>query len=90
MISHGTEVVASDGRKVGTVAEIFVTPDGKVTGFVVKAGFLFKRDVVIPIEWVAEIGEKHIRLKMTADDTEESGHPVPEGMRPMPSTAPGT
>ena len=73
VISAGTDVLAADGRKVGTVAEVIVGPDGAVTGFVVRAGFLFKHDVLIPVAWIADIGDRHIHLKVTAEQAEQ-GH----------------
>ena len=73
VIGAGTDVLAADGRKVGTVAEVLVGPDGGVTGFVVKAGHLFKHDVQVPIERVAEVGDRHIHLNITAEQAEAAG-----------------
>lgn len=86
VISSGTEVVAIDGKSIGRVAEVFVAPDDSASGFVVKAGVFFKRDVVIPVEWVDNIGEKTIRLKVTADQAEEA-RPAPEIPQELLSTA---
>jgi uncharacterized protein YrrD len=86
VISSGTEVVALDGKTVGYVAEVFVAPDRSVSGFVVKAGIFFKHDIVVPIEWVDDIGEKTIRLKVTADQAKEA-RPAPEIPRELFATA---
>jgi uncharacterized protein YrrD len=72
-MSAGTDVIASDGRRVGTVHEVTYGADGGVTGFVVKEGVLFKHDVRIPIERVATMGAKHIHLNVTAEEAEAAG-----------------
>lgn len=54
----GTEVVATDG-KVGHVEDVcFDRATGRASSIVVRRGFLFHREVTLPIEWVATIGEK--------------------------------
>ncbi|HET8522783.1 MAG TPA: PRC-barrel domain-containing protein [Thermomicrobiales bacterium] len=70
MISDGTDVVGSDGKKVGAVDEVLFAPNGDLEGFVVKAGFLFKHDVRVPMDWVADTGHDKIRLKITSDEAE--------------------
>jgi len=71
IISSGTDVLDLDGQKVGTVAEVMVDPkSGSAGGFVVREGILFKSDRFIPIEWVGDIGEKHIRLLVSAEQVE--------------------
>lgn len=67
-IDKGTEVVGSDGDKVGEVEEIRMDADGKTTGFVVKSGFIFTKDVEIPMDLVDHISGVHIALKVTADE----------------------
>jgi uncharacterized protein YrrD len=73
VMSAGTDVIASDGRRVGKVHEVTYGADGGVTGFVVKEGVLFKHDVRIPIERVATMGAKHVHLNVTAEEAEASG-----------------
>ena len=73
MIGKGTDVVGADGRKVGTVDEVFTGDRGTVEAFLVKAGFLFKHDVRIPIAWVKEVDDDRVLLTVTAEDAERSG-----------------
>ncbi len=76
IISEGTDVVGSDGEKIGTVDEIVYAEDGALSGFVVKAGFLLTHDVRVPINWVAETGEQHIRLNVPAAEAESQSFDI--------------
>lgn len=69
-LDTGTDVVGSDGDKVGEVDEILTDADGHVSGFVVKSGFIFKTDVHIPMSAVESITGSHIMLNMTGDEAE--------------------
>jgi uncharacterized protein YrrD len=88
VIGTGTDVIAADGRKVGTVAEVMVDRNGFVSGFVIREGFLFTRDVFIPVAWIAEIGSERIRLKVSAEQAEASAQQAPDA-RLTPATQPG-
>jgi sporulation protein YlmC with PRC-barrel domain len=70
MISEGTEVYGADGDKVGSVGEILVGDDGAINGFVVSKGFIFKKDVRVPIDWVESADGSEIRLNVTAAQAE--------------------
>jgi uncharacterized protein YrrD len=70
MISEGTDVVGSDGEKIGTVGNVVVGDGGAIRGFVVSAGLVLKRDVRIPIDWVSSAGEDEVRLRVTAAEAE--------------------
>lgn len=76
VISEGTDVVGVDGDKVGTVDEIVFDSDGRITGFIVRAGFIFTRDVRIPMDWVDATGEDRITLKINADSAEARSYDV--------------
>lgn len=67
-IDKGTEVVGSDGDKVGEVEEVVMDANGKPTGFVVKSGFIFTNDVEIPMSLVDHMSGVHITLNVTADE----------------------
>jgi uncharacterized protein YrrD len=76
VISEGTDVVGADGEKVGTVDEIMFDEYGKIYGFVVRAGFVFTRDVRIPMDWVESTGGEHIRLRLDAANAEARSYDV--------------
>jgi uncharacterized protein YrrD len=73
LLSEGTDVVGSDGKKVGRVDEVFVS-ERAITGFLVKAGHLFRHDIRVPMSAVAGISHAHVRLNVTA---EEAAHLSP-------------
>jgi len=67
-IRPGTEVWATDG-KVGTVDDVFVDPQtNRVTGFVVKEGFIFQHDVEVSLAQISSIGSERIDLKVAKAD----------------------
>jgi uncharacterized protein YrrD len=71
VIDSGTNVIGSDGKKLGTVDEITYGPEGQLTGFIVRAGFLFHHDVTVPAELIESIGEDHVRLRVTEEKLEQ-------------------
>ena len=72
VIGTGTDVVAADGRKVGTVAEVIVDPDGYVTGFVVKKASSSSTTCSSPSPGSLTSATNSIRLKVTAEQAEAS------------------
>lgn len=71
-IDAGTDVVGSDGNKVGEVEELIMDSSGKTTGFIVKSGFLFTHDVEIPMSIVDHISGAKITLNVTGDEAENA------------------
>lgn len=71
-IDKGTDVIGNDGDKVGEVDELMTDADGNITGFVVKAGFLFTHDVEIPMSLVDHMSGEHIALSVSADQADQS------------------
>ena len=75
MIDRGTDVIGAEGAKVGIVDQVLFDEGGPLRGFIVKTGFLFKRDVTIPIDWVAEVGSQSIHLNVTAKEAKQRPQP---------------
>jgi uncharacterized protein YrrD len=71
-LDHGTDVISSDGEKIGKVDEVLLGDDNEITGFVVQAGFLFHHDIAIPAEWVANITHEHVHLNVTKAKAEQA------------------
>ena len=69
-IEPGTEVWAADG-KVGSVQDVLVdSQTRRVTGFVIEKGLLFKTDIPVTRDQVAEIGTDRITLKLSKAELE--------------------
>lgn len=69
-ITHGTDVLDTNEKKIGKVDEILFDDTQSISGFIVKAGFLFHHDLEIPIDWVVSIGAEHVRISKTAAEAE--------------------
>lgn len=69
-LDSGSDVIGSDGKKLGTVENVTYTEDGDITSFIVKAGFLFHHDIDIPAEWISSVSDEGVHLTVTADQAE--------------------
>lgn len=76
VISEGTDVVGSDGEKVGTVGKVVFNDDGSLAGFIVSKGLIFKNDVRVPIDWVTETGNDRIVLNVPSAEAETRAYHV--------------
>lgn len=91
---ENAEVVTSDGRKVGEIERVVIEPKSKeVTHLVVRKGFIFTSDKVVPVDRIDRAAGDQVVLKgaETAEDfpdfIEIDYIPVEEpGRPPHPST----
>ena len=75
-ISAGTEVRTVDGP-IGVVDEVRTDPiSDRVTTIVVRKGPDLKKDVEIPIEFVDDLADDHIKLSLTTRQVEDLPQPV--------------
>jgi uncharacterized protein YrrD len=72
VLSKGTVVIGSNGKKIGHVDEILFDSDQRIVGFLVKAGHLFTHDVRIPMSLVAGVTDDHVRLNVTAESAADA------------------
>ncbi len=70
VLHRGSEVVSSDGHKIGTLDEASVGELGILEALTVRAGFLFHHDLRIPVAEVADFGTNRLHLKITKDAAE--------------------
>ena len=69
---ENTEVFTSTGEKVGRIDRVVIDPKSdELTHLVVKKGFLFTTDKVVPIEHVETTTEDRVELKTGPGDPDE-------------------
>jgi uncharacterized protein YrrD len=90
-------IVTANGQEVGHIDRVVVDPQAKaVTHIVVRKGFLFKKEKIVPIGLIANATEDRITLRADAGDLEalppfEEKHYVqPEGGTAPTNSPPGS
>jgi uncharacterized protein YrrD len=67
--TQGARVLTSDGKDVGHIDQVVMDPQTKeVTHIVVRKGFLFTEDKIVPISLIASADEDAIHLREDAGD----------------------
>lgn len=80
---QGTKVHTSDGKDVGSIDRVVLNPNTKkVTHVVVRKGFLFTEDKIVPVGMVASANEDRVDLNRSSDTLDalppyEEQHYVP-------------
>jgi hypothetical protein len=70
-VKEGTPVWRQDPHeKLGEVDRVLFGPDGVAQAFVIRRGFLLKRDVVLPVRYVTELFDDLVRVDITDDHLE--------------------
>jgi len=65
IVGQGSEVLASDGEKVGEVHNLVIDPAShKPSSVVVRSGFVFTADVEIPGEWIESYDDYRVTLNV--------------------------
>jgi uncharacterized protein YrrD len=68
---HGVSVFTAEGDKVGSIEQVVVDPrTEEVTHVVVKEGFLFTEDKVLPTDLIATATDERVTLKEGVEDLE--------------------
>lgn len=62
-LQAGHQVFCSDGP-VGKVSLVLVDPQGRVKGFVMHAGHLPGRNLIVPVAWVQEVDRQNVHLSV--------------------------
>lgn len=71
VLERGTDVVDVEGRKIGTVHEMIVGPEGDIDGVTIRSGRLTHIDVTVPIEMVEAFTHRYVRLNIPAEFVED-------------------
>jgi len=70
--AENAEVRTPEGQKVGRLDRVVVDPDSKkMTHLVVRKGFLFTKDKVVPLDEIESTSEERIVLKAQRDDPDD-------------------
>jgi uncharacterized protein YrrD len=89
-LKQGAQVVTADGHDVGSIDRVVMDPRTKeVTHLVVRKGFLFTEDKVVPLNLIAAATEDRVRLREDAGDLQalpdfEETHYLPVGEEEVP------
>ncbi len=68
---EGAEVLTRDGQRAGAIDCVVIDPQTKkITHIVVRKGFLFTEDKVIPVEWFAQAADSRAVLDVQHGDVE--------------------
>ena len=67
-IKEGTDVWRREPHeKLGEVRRVLLNDGGRVTAFVIRRGFVFTKDVVLPARYVAELLDDIVRVDIPSD-----------------------
>lgn len=68
---HGVNVLTAEGDKVGSIEQVVVDPrTEEVTHVIVKQGFFFTEDKVLPTDLIATATDEQVTLKEGVEDLE--------------------
>src|SRR5689334_2270052 len=87
----GARVFTADGKEVGQIDRVVIDPRSKqVTHVIVRKGWLFTEDKVVPVSWFAESNEDRAMLMETKEDLQklpefETSYFVPTGEPEIPA-----
>src|SRR5687767_829921 len=71
-IQLGSDIIGSDGEKLGVVDSLVVEPDnGTIRSVIVRKGFFFPTDKVLPISSVTRVNEERVEVNLTKDDVDQ-------------------
>jgi sporulation protein YlmC with PRC-barrel domain len=71
-LKQDASVISADGKDLGRLDRVVLDPKtGDITNIVVKKGFFFSEDRVIPVEWIESTNEQEIRLREDVEDFED-------------------
>lgn len=70
-LKEGASVISADDQKVGHVERIFTNDERKqATHLLIKDGWLFQTQKVVPVSWIDTVAEDEIRLAVDAPTLE--------------------
>ncbi len=71
-VREGAKVITRDEKHVGNVEQVMTgAKTDRVTHFVIAKGMLLKEKKMIPVDWIASLGEDEVRLVVVLRTVEE-------------------
>ena len=58
-------------EKLGEVDRLLLDANGAVAAFVIKRGFILKRDVILPVRYVSELLDDIVRVDIADSEIEQ-------------------
>ena len=72
LFKQGTDVFSSDNEKIGTLDRVVMDPRTKeISHIVVREGFLFREDKVVPMDLIGSVTDERIILQGSKDHLNE-------------------
>jgi len=72
LFKQGTDVFSSDNEKIGTLDRVVMDPKTKeVTHIIVREGFLFTEDKVVPMDLIGSVTDERISLQGSKEHLDE-------------------
>lgn len=72
LFKKGVDVFSSDDEKIGTLDRVVIDPKTKeVTHIIVREGFLFTEDKVVPMDLIGSVTEERIALQGSKEHLDE-------------------
>jgi uncharacterized protein YrrD len=66
-LKEGATVISAEGETVGNVERVFVDPEtDQVTTLLVSNGLILKEKMLLPVAWIARIGENEVYVAVNA------------------------
>jgi len=72
MVSHDTDVVTNDEKKIGKVHRAICDDAGVIHGFVGRTGRIRRHTFSVPADLIAGGSHRYVRLKISADEAERT------------------
>ncbi|MFT3894529.1 MAG: PRC-barrel domain-containing protein [Anaerolineales bacterium] len=68
VLKEGSKVISTDGKTIGTVAQVIMDrPTRTATHIVISAGLFLKEEKVIPTLWIKEVKDDVVKLSVWSD-----------------------
>jgi sporulation protein YlmC with PRC-barrel domain len=78
VLKEGSKVISTDGKTIGTVAQVIMDrPTRTATHIVISAGLFLKEEKLIPTLWIREVKDNEVRLSVWSDILDDLPHYEP-------------